>query len=85
MRREVELLFDTIVREDHNILELLTADYTFVNEAARQALRHQEHLRQSVPTSATRAGHGSATGTAGQGRFPGDDIEAGTHLAGHAR
>ena len=32
MRREVELLFDTIVREDHNILELLTADYTFVNE-----------------------------------------------------
>ena len=32
MRREVELLFDTIVREDRNILELLTADYTFVNE-----------------------------------------------------
>ncbi len=32
MRREVELLFDTIVREDHNIAELLTADYTFVNE-----------------------------------------------------
>jgi hypothetical protein len=32
MRREVELLFDTIVREDHNVLELLTADYTFVNE-----------------------------------------------------
>ena len=32
MRREVELLFDAIVREDHNITELLTADYTFVNE-----------------------------------------------------
>jgi hypothetical protein len=32
MRREVELLFDTIVREDHPITELLTADYTFVNE-----------------------------------------------------
>jgi hypothetical protein len=32
MRREVELLFDTIVREDRNVLELLTADYTFVNE-----------------------------------------------------
>ena len=32
MRREVELLFDTIVREDRNIIELLTADYTFVNE-----------------------------------------------------
>jgi len=32
MRREVELIFDTIVREDRDIRELLTADYTFVNE-----------------------------------------------------
>jgi mono/diheme cytochrome c family protein len=32
MRREVELLFDAIVREDHSITELLTADYTYVNE-----------------------------------------------------
>ena len=32
MRREVELLFDSIIREDRNVLELLTADYTFVNE-----------------------------------------------------
>jgi hypothetical protein len=32
MRREVELLFDAIVREDRNVLDLLTADYTFVNE-----------------------------------------------------
>jgi hypothetical protein len=32
MRREVELIFDSIVREDRSILDLLTADYTFVNE-----------------------------------------------------
>src|SRR4029450_7974224 len=32
MRPEVDLPFDTTVREDHNITELLTADYTFVNE-----------------------------------------------------
>ena len=32
MRREVEMLFDNIVREDRPITELLTADYTFVNE-----------------------------------------------------
>ncbi len=32
MRKEVELLFDSIVREDRNILDLLTADYTFINE-----------------------------------------------------
>src|ERR1051326_934877 len=32
MRREVELLFDSIVREDRNVVDLLTADYTLVNE-----------------------------------------------------
>jgi hypothetical protein len=32
MRRETELLFDSIMREDRNILDLLTADYTFVDE-----------------------------------------------------
>jgi cytochrome c553 len=32
MARETELLFDHLVREDRPALELLTADYTFVNE-----------------------------------------------------
>jgi len=32
MKRETELFFDSIVREDRNILDLLTANYTFVNE-----------------------------------------------------
>jgi len=31
-RREMELFFDSMIREDHDILDLLTADYTFVNE-----------------------------------------------------
>jgi hypothetical protein len=32
MRRETELLFYSLVREDRSVLELLTADYTFVDE-----------------------------------------------------
>jgi hypothetical protein len=32
MRREVELLFDDIVRQDRSVVDLLTANYTFVNE-----------------------------------------------------
>src|ERR1035438_10586003 len=32
MRRETELFFDSIVREDRNAMDLLTADYTFVDE-----------------------------------------------------
>jgi mono/diheme cytochrome c family protein len=31
-KRETELFFDSIVREDRNLLDLFTADYTFVNE-----------------------------------------------------
>jgi len=31
-RQETELLFDSVMREDRSILDLLTADYTFVNE-----------------------------------------------------
>ncbi len=32
MRRETELFFDNLVREDRSVLELLTADYTFADE-----------------------------------------------------
>lgn len=31
-RRETELFFESIMREDRSVLDLLTADYTFVNE-----------------------------------------------------
>jgi cytochrome c551/c552 len=32
LRRETELVFETIIREDRSILDLLDADYTFVDE-----------------------------------------------------
>jgi hypothetical protein len=32
MRREVEMIFDSIIQEDRNVVDLLTADYTFVDE-----------------------------------------------------
>ncbi|MCR9296995.1 MAG: DUF1592 domain-containing protein, partial [bacterium] len=32
MRRETELLFENIIRENRSVLELLNADYTFVNQ-----------------------------------------------------
>ena len=34
--REASLFFDSIVREDRNVLDLMTADYTFVNERLAQ-------------------------------------------------
>jgi hypothetical protein len=32
LQRETELFFNSIVREDRNVLDLMTADYTFLNE-----------------------------------------------------
>ena len=32
LQRETELLFESIIREDRNVFDLLRADYTFVNE-----------------------------------------------------
>jgi len=39
MARETQLLFDHLVREDRSFLEILTADYTFINE---RLARHYE-------------------------------------------
>jgi mono/diheme cytochrome c family protein len=52
--RETELLFDSLVRDDRSVLDLLRADYTFVNE---RVARHygipnvmgQEFRRVAVP------------------------------------
>ena len=50
MRRETELFFDSIVRENRSVLDLFTADYTFVDERLAQALRHSG--RRPAPSSA---------------------------------
>jgi hypothetical protein len=36
MRRETELLFETVLREDGSVLDFLAADYTFVNSRLAQ-------------------------------------------------
>jgi mono/diheme cytochrome c family protein len=35
-RKETEMLFQTVMREDRSVMELLTADYTFVNQRLAQ-------------------------------------------------
>jgi hypothetical protein len=65
-RTETELFFDGILREDRSVLELLNADYTFLNE--RLALHYGipgvygSHFRRVRLTDGTRGGllgHGS--------------------------
>jgi hypothetical protein len=66
-RRETELLFGTIVREDRSIVELLDADYTYVDDrlAAHYGMKNVRgsHFRRVTlePSSPRRGllGHGS--------------------------
>ena len=60
MRRETELLVESVFREDRNVLDLLTADYTFVNE---RLARHYgmpriygSHFRRVPVTNEARQG-----------------------------
>ncbi len=64
--RETELFFDSIVREDRNVLDLLTADYTFVNERLAKHYRIPNVMGNSfrrvrIPDEHRRGilGHGS--------------------------
>ena len=76
-RRETELFFGSIMREDRNVLDLLTADYTFVNERLAQALRHARRLRQPVPPR--HADRRRAARAARQGQHPDGDVARRPH------
>ena len=52
MRRETELFFDSLVREDRSVLDLLDGRLHVRQRAARAALRHPERHRQRVPARA---------------------------------
>jgi mono/diheme cytochrome c family protein len=65
-RRETELLFETIVREDRSILDLVDADYTFVDERLARHygipnVRGSRFRRVTLDEGARRGllGHGS--------------------------
>ncbi len=64
--RETELFFDNLVREDRSFLELLTADYTFLNERLARhygipGISGDRFRRVSYPDRTRRGvlGHGS--------------------------
>ncbi len=66
MIRETQLLFDHLVREDRSLLELLTADYTFINERLARhygipGVAGPEFRRVQYPNDRRRGvlGHGS--------------------------
>ncbi len=67
LTRETELFFDSIVREDRGVLEILTADYTFLNERVAdhygiRGVQGSHFRRVTLPADGARRGllgHGS--------------------------
>ena len=52
LQRETEMLFESVVIEDRSVLDLLDADYTFLNERLARHYGIAERLRRSVPPRA---------------------------------
>ena len=59
-QQEAELLFDSVIREDRSLVDLLTADYTFVNERLAAHYRipnvYGSHFRRVTLTDEARKG-----------------------------
>ena len=84
-QREIELFFASIVHEDRSVLDLLTADYTFVNERLAKHygipnIYGPQFRRVTLP-----AGARHAPRPARQGRAADGDVGRGAHVAGDAR
>ena len=61
MQRETELFLDSVMREDRGVMELLTANYTFVNERLAQNygipnVQGNEFRRVALPADSPRGG-----------------------------
>ena len=83
MRRETELLFDSVMREDRPVTELLTANYTFVDE---RLAKHYgipnimgNRFRRVPVTDHNRYG------LLGHAQHPDADLHRHPHVAGAAR
>ena len=50
-RRETELLFGAVLREQRPVSELLTADYTFVNERLARHYGHSPRVTATPPSA----------------------------------
>ena len=67
-RRETELLFESIIKENRNVVDLLTADYTFLNERLAQHYGIPNIYGSQFRRVSSGAGSGLPPGIAGTGQ-----------------
>ncbi len=82
-KRETELLFDSIVREDRNVLDLFTADYTFVNERIAKVYGIPNIIGEQLPARPARRREPARHPRPRQ--HPDADVGGRSHVAGAAR
>ena len=83
MKEETELFFDSIMREDRSVVDLLNADYTFVNE--RLARHYGIPNIYGSRFRRVKVAERSAARPAGAGQHPHRDLVSESHVAGRAR
>ena len=81
-RQETELFFESLLREDRGVLELLSADYTFLRTAG-SPLWYSRCLRQPLPARGIK--NGRADRIAGQRECPGGHFLRQPDVCGTAR
>ena len=79
-RQETELLFESVLREDRSVLDLLKSDHTYPERAPGQALRHPARLRQPLPPRGARRRR-RAGRPAPPGEHPDRDLLRDPHVA----
>ncbi len=83
MKEETELFFDSIMREDRSLMDLLNADYTFVNERlARHYGIPDVYGSRFRRVPVTQRG---ASRTARTGQHPHGDVVSEPYVAGRTR
>ena len=83
LQRETELLVESVMREDRSVLDLLTADYTFVNERLARHYGIPNVYGSAVPPRAGRQRRAPRPARARQ--HPDRHVAAEPHVAGPAR
>ena len=83
-RREIELFFGSVIQEDRSILDLLTADYTFVNERLAKHYGIPDVYGPQFRRVDAGTGARHAARAARQGRAADDHVGRRPHVAGQA-
>ena len=84
LRRETELFLDSILRENRSVLDLLTANYTFVNERLAKHYGIPNIAGQLLPASHVSGGQ-PARRPARAGQHSDADVVCHADVAGAAR